>query len=142
PTYKPGDEVVAEIAVRDAKGQPVTGEVTFMAVDEGVLSLTGYKTPNPLEALYKKQALAVITTENRMGIVARVDMADEDGDKGDEGGGGYGDSGQATNYRAAFATTAAFMPAVALDAKGRATVNFRLPDNLTAFRLMAVAASE
>ena len=140
PSYRPGDQVEANIVVTDAAGNPASGEVTFMAVDEGVLSLTGYKTPNPLEALYRRQPLAVITTENRMGIVARVDTADEDGEKGDEGGDGF-EGGESTNYRAAFATTAAFMPAVQVGADGHAKVDFKLPDNLTAYRLMAVAVS-
>ncbi len=139
PTYRPGEEVVATLHLKDGQGRPVAGEVAFMAVDEGVLSLTGYKTPNPVDALYKHQPLAVITSENRMGIVARTET-EEEGEKGDEGGDGSG--GEATNYRSAFATTAAFMPRVEIGADGAAQVRFKLPDNLTAFRLMAVGAAE
>ena len=138
--YRPGETVNAEILVKDSAGNPVSGEVTFMAVDEGVLSLTGYKTPNPIADFYMKASLGVITAESRMAIVSRVDGAsEEDGEKGDEGGGGEG-GGEAANYRAAFATTAAFIPTVVTDASGKAKVSFKLPDNLTAFRLMAVGA--
>ena len=139
--YRPGETVSAEIFVKDSQGNPVRGEMTFMAVDEGVLSLTGYKTPDPVADFYRKASLAVITAESRMAVVARVEAEDEeDGEKGDEGGGGEG-GGASTNFRAAFATTAAFMPTVVLDDAGRARVSFELPDNLTAFRLMAVGAA-
>mgnify|MGYP001942661631 CR=1 FL=1 len=139
-TYQPGEQAEATITVRDHEGNPVSAEVTFMAVDEGVLSLTAYKTPNPIADFYRKQSIAVITSESRMAVVAKVDAANEDGEKGDEGGGG-GPGGQSENYRSAFATTAAFMPTLKTDTNGQAKVNFKLPDNLTAFRLMAVAAS-
>jgi alpha-2-macroglobulin len=55
------------------------------------------------------------------------------GDKGEAGGGG-GDEA-----RSDFRTSAYFNPAVVTDARGLARVRFELPDNLTTFRLMAVA---
>ena len=42
--------------------------------------------------------------------------------------------------RSRFVTAAYFNPSVLTDASGRASVKFRLPDNLTTFRIMAVAA--
>ena len=136
--YEPGETVQARIDLKDANGQPVAGEVTFMAVDEGVLSLTGYKTPRPESVFFRHQSIAVVTAESRRAILAKVDMEDE-ANKGDEGGGGT--FGESTNYRSAFATTAAFMPTVQVGASGATSVEFKLPDNLTAFRLMAVAVS-
>jgi uncharacterized protein YfaS (alpha-2-macroglobulin family) len=137
--YRPGDTVTAEISIKDAQGQPASGELTFMAVDEGVLSLTGYKTPNPVAAFFQPQPIAVISAESRRAVVAKVKNAEEEdeGEKGEDGGDG---GGEAENYRAAFATTAAFEPLIKVGNDGRASVSFRLPDNLTAFRLMAVVA--
>ncbi|MEE2836288.1 MAG: MG2 domain-containing protein [Myxococcota bacterium] len=37
--------------------------VTIAAIDEGILSLTGYKTPDPISALYAKRRLEVSTFE-------------------------------------------------------------------------------
>jgi hypothetical protein len=138
--YQPGETVRANLSLRDSSGSPVAGEVTFMAVDEGVLSLTGYVTPNPVDALFRAQPIAVRTAETRTALVAKVEMADEEGMKGDSGGGGEG--GEAQSFRSAFATTAAFMPAVVVGASGNTSVEFLLPDNLTAFRLMAVAVGQ
>jgi uncharacterized protein YfaS (alpha-2-macroglobulin family) len=52
PEAAPGDEVRVEVTVRDAAGAPVPdGEVTLWLVDEAVLSLARYGSPNPLQAL-------------------------------------------------------------------------------------------
>lgn len=140
--YRPGDTVRATVKIEDHQGNPTSGELTFMAVDEGVLSLTGYQTPNPSGAFYRKRPLALTAAEMRRIVVARVKNASEEnmGDKGEDGGGGGG--GQAQNFRAAFATTATFQPLINVDASGETQVEFTLPDNLTAFRLMAVVASQ
>ncbi|HEY9227401.1 MAG TPA: MG2 domain-containing protein, partial [Gemmatimonadaceae bacterium] len=47
PEYRPGDSVRVNIRVRDALQRTARSEVTLWAVDEGVLSLTAYKTPDP-----------------------------------------------------------------------------------------------
>ncbi|USN59384.1 MAG: hypothetical protein H6767_00645 [Candidatus Peribacteria bacterium] len=41
-----------------------------------------------------------------------------------------------------FKNTAYYNPSVVTDTKGRATVSFELPDNLTTFRVMIVANSK
>src|SRR5690606_17141650 len=56
-------------------------------------------------------------------------------EKGAEGGGG----GEA---RSGFKQSAYFNPTLTSDEHGRARVAFRAPDNLTTFRLMAVAVSK
>src|SRR6185295_12178020 len=98
---------------------------------------TGYHTPDPHKAFFVERSLAIVTSEARRQMWSR--LVAEDGMKSDWGGGGEG--GETTNYRAAFATTAAFMPDVVVT-NGQADINFKLPDNLTTFRLMAVAATE
>jgi|GEM_PF-1664435 len=139
PSYRPGDTVKTTLSLQDAEGRPVAGRVTFYAVDEGVLQLTGYRTPNGLASFYAPQPLSVSTVESRRRLWARIDPTD-DGMKSDWGGGGDEEAG--TNYRSAFATTAVFLPSVEIGADGKADVAFTLPDNLGAFRLMAVAAAD
>ncbi|HEY6880407.1 MAG TPA: MG2 domain-containing protein, partial [Polyangiales bacterium] len=48
---RPGEELSVALAVKDAAGQPVQAELTVFAVDEGVLALTGYRTPDPFAAI-------------------------------------------------------------------------------------------
>ncbi|WP_168210773.1 Ig-like domain-containing alpha-2-macroglobulin family protein [Persicimonas caeni] len=140
--YRPGGLVRADISVRDHEGRPTAGEVTFMAVDQGVLSLTGYKTPNPVDAFFKERPLGVKNRDSRLMLTTRAELEKKKelaADKSAEGGDG---SGMAMNYRSEFATTATYRAKIDVDDSGQATVEFRLPENLTAYRLMAVAVAE
>lgn len=138
-TYRPGDTVEAKVSLKDAEGQPIAGQVTFYAVDEGVLSLTGYRTPDPNVKMYAPVSLGVATYESRKAVLARVSPGDDESLKGEFGGGGG--EGE-VNYRSAFATTAHYDPALKIGPSGSATVTFQLPDNLSTYRLMAVAVGE
>jgi hypothetical protein len=134
---RPGDMVEADVAVTDPAGKPVPGELTLWAVDEGVLMLTGYATPDPIPAFTAPRSLAVFAMESRADLarIFRASFGQLGVDKGDEGGGGGG------AMRADFRATAWFQPAVKTGADGRAHVRFKLPDNLTTFRVMAVAVA-
>ena len=50
------------------------------------------------------------------------------------------DQGEAIDLRTDFRPLALFEPALETDAKGRVSVDFEMPDNLTQYRIMAVAA--
>jgi uncharacterized protein YfaS (alpha-2-macroglobulin family) len=152
----PGDEVDADVHVTGADGRGVRSAVTFYAVDEGVLMLTGYKTPDPLPAFAEHKRLADFGVESRERLAHFVVMKNGErvpilgfeareapeaeakasmADKGENGGGGD------APLRADFRTTVAFEAGRVTSGEGAATFHFRLPDNLTRFRLMAVVAS-
>ncbi|WP_394849434.1 Ig-like domain-containing protein [Pendulispora brunnea] len=134
--FHPGESVDVDVSVTDREGKPVRSDVTFYAVDEGVLMLTGYKTPDPLPTFTAPRPLSVFSLETRDALAKVFLAAAGNGsvDKGDEGGGGG-------ELRQDFRATAAFMPQV-LAAAGKAHVSFKLPDSVTTYRLMAVVASE
>ncbi|APR79680.1 Large extracellular alpha-helical protein [Minicystis rosea] len=136
---RPGDTLEVDVEVKDRAGKPARGEVTLYAVDEGVLSLIGYKTPDPVSTFGAPQALRVATLEARASL-AKVQnpLADLGIDKGLDGGGGGGDNGVRRDFRA----SAYWGPALATDAAGRVHASFKLPDSLTTYRVMAVVASE
>jgi hypothetical protein len=139
PEARPGDNVDVDLTVRDHAGKPARAEVTFYAVDEGVLSLVDYETPDPIEVFGAERPLRVQTIEVRAAL-ARVfrPFADLGVDKGLDG----GDGGGGRSVRRDFRASATFIPSVITDDKGRARVSFRLPDTLTTYRLMAVTAAE
>jgi uncharacterized protein YfaS (alpha-2-macroglobulin family) len=56
-SFEPGK--VAHVKVREAGGQPMT--YTLAIVDEGLLGLTRYQTPNPWSFFYAREALGVKT---------------------------------------------------------------------------------
>jgi hypothetical protein len=134
--YGPGDEVDVDLAVL-AAGKGVESSVTFYAVDEGVLMLTGYKTPDPIPAFSRHRPTALVPHESREDLGSIFTLKPPAGsDKGGDGGDGGG------SVRGDFRATAFFAPTVLTGADGRAHVHFKLPDGLTTYRLMAVAASK
>ncbi len=134
---RPGDKVRVELQVRDHQGKGAAAEVAVWAVDEGVLRLTGYEIPDPVEAIHPPRGLSVQVGEPLIHLVQRQLY----GEKGESAGGGGGDSAGA-GFRSDFKTTVLFAPEVRTDAQGRAQVEFSLPDNLTTYRIMAMAITD
>ena len=132
--YRPRETVKVALRTSDWKGAPVPAEVAVWAVDEGVLRLTGYEAPDPLDALQPERGLSVRIGEPLIHLVRRTTYSD----KGMGSGGGGGAEGGG-GIRSQFKTTVLFAPAVMTGPDGRAEVEFTLPDNLTTYRIMALA---
>ncbi|MDF3068626.1 MAG: hypothetical protein K0R38_4227 [Polyangiaceae bacterium] len=135
PDYRPGESVDVKLSVKDARGGAAANtEVTLYAADEGVLSLIGYTTPDPLQVFSGARPLQVATLESR-DAEGRILLEALGGrDKGRDGGGG-GEDGVRRDFR----QTAYFNPRIITDARGEARVSFKLPESLSTYRLMAVA---
>ncbi|HET9954564.1 MAG TPA: alpha-2-macroglobulin family protein [Polyangiaceae bacterium] len=137
---KPGDEVGVDLQVLDHQGKPADAELALYVVDEGVLMLSGYKTPDPAPVFSAPRPLQVMTLETRQRL-AYVDPNELNAvlgiGKGAPGGGGGEGAG-----RSDFRSTALYVPSLVTDAQGRAKTRFKLPDNLTRYRVMAVAAGK
>jgi uncharacterized protein YfaS (alpha-2-macroglobulin family) len=134
--YRPGNAAKVAVDVKDRQGRGSASEVTLWAVDYGVLSLTSYRTPDILRSVYIDKALQVMTLDNRQRIVSRRVLTP----KGDtEGGGGGTDAGAGT-LRKDFRVLAFWVGSVGTDANGHAEVDVKLPESLTTYRIMAVAA--
>ena len=142
-TYEPRDEVVVDLQTRTHTGAGSPAELTVAVVDEGVLSLTAYRTPDPIEAMYPRRDLRLWTHDSRRGLLGDVFSFVH---KGAPGGGGWEDDdaelegGAAPTPRSNFVSTVFWAPSVMTDANGRAQVRFRLPDDVTTFRVMVLAA--
>jgi uncharacterized protein YfaS (alpha-2-macroglobulin family) len=135
--YRPGDSARVAVRVRDARGGGPRSEVTLWAVDEGVLSLTGYTTPDPIDLIYRERGLGMRLASNMTTVAPQV----PEGMKGSRAPGGGGGAAGADILRSRFQTTAFFLGSVVTDAQGNAAVTAKLPDNLTTFRVMAVAVT-
>jgi uncharacterized protein YfaS (alpha-2-macroglobulin family) len=135
PSYQPGEEVKASVRVTSATGQPVQAELALAVADEGVLQIVGFGTPDPMAAFYAPFGLGVesATTWNR--ILRKHAPSNDDGEEGGDGGGD-----EAGRIRSRFMATAFWTPALVTGEDGRVEVTFKAPDNLTAFRVMAVGA--
>ena len=136
--WRPGDTARVRLTVRDASGRGVRSEVTLWAVDAGVLALTGYTTPDPLDLIYRPRGSGPQTREQshqRRG-------ADPRRAKRESGRPAAAAAQDAADVlRSRFQTTAFFLGSVVTDTAGHAVARAKLPDNLTTFRLMAVAVT-
>jgi len=139
---RPADVVNVSTTVTDAKGQPIAGsDVTLYAVDEGVLSLMKHQTPNPKEFFHAEFPLAIDSFTTFDGLLTE-EMAERDrGNKGFVigGGDGDGDMGNIT-VRKNFVATPLWLASGITDAAGKLSAAVTAPDNLTRYRIMAVAA--
>jgi uncharacterized protein YfaS (alpha-2-macroglobulin family) len=134
--YRPATSATVRLDVKDHAGRGTASEVTLWAVDYGVLSLTSYRTPDVLGSVYVRKALQVINADNRQRIISRRVLTP----KGEtEGGGGGADAGAGT-LRKDFRVLAFWLGSVTTGADGRASVDVKLPESLTTYRIMAVAA--
>jgi len=154
--FKPGDPIEVSIRGTGPQGAPATdAEVTLYAVDQAVLDMAGYTLPDPLTEMYSAVMDGVIEYRSRAempllpkdannGSVEEVMVAGmRASDMSMSADRGPGKSATpAVTLRQNFSPLATFESTVTLDSKGEATVSFTLPDNLTRYRLMAVAHTE
>ncbi len=116
---------------------------TVAVVDEGILSLNNFQTPDPLAQLFAKRALGVETYETigwtmlhqPAGASSRTGGGnDDDGDGG--GGGALG-----KNRVQPVKPVALFSGIVQVGADGKATIPFAVPAYRGQLRVMAITAS-
>ncbi len=128
---KPGETIRVRVKTKDWKGNPAKARLFLFAVDEGVLSLTSYKTPNPFLAFYREYPLLFETYDSRKSFYDIY--AWEDKLKKGKGAGGGGIS-----YRSKFLEVV-FWKEIETDENGVAEAEIKFADSLTTYRIMAVA---
>jgi alpha-2-macroglobulin len=160
--YQPGDSARVRVAVKDARARGRRAEVALWAVDEGVLALTNFALPNPFAQIYRPRGLGVRLASNLVSIVPRH-VADSLGrapeaksemeevalalDEVAVTGAAQAPAPLAPDQiadilRSHFQSTAFFLGSVLTDENGQAVATAKLPDNLTTFRIMAVAVTD
>lgn len=163
----PGTRTSVAVRVSDAAGRPVAdAELALVVVDEAILALADYQLADPMDLFYRLRAAGVrayhLRPTLRLDADAQAAMEDSFGqmmvaesapmmrsmappppppapmaEPADAG----GESGAAIAIRSDFNPLAAFVPALRTSANGEAVAEFKLPDNLTRYRIMAVAVS-
>lgn len=140
PKVQPGEEIVTAVTVTGHDGKPVAGAgVTFYAVDDGVLALTGFKRPDPADVFLAPVATRVLTGLSLAQLLPEDPDDIRFGNKGYLIGGG-GEEGPVA-LRKKFPGTACWLPSLTTGADGKVTARFTAPDALTRYRLVAVATS-
>lgn len=129
----PRTKLEVKVAVDGARGEPVY--LTLAAVDEGVLALTGYRTPAPDAYFYGKRRLALELRDDYGRLI--------DAYAGRLGEIRQGGDGEARHLGGLDVSTiqvvSLYSGIVRADEKGEATIAFDVPDFNGRLRLMAAA---
>ncbi len=116
--YGPGETAKIKINAADRNGRPVRADLSLAAVDESVFYIRSDSTPEISGFFYSKISNWVITTYSYP--ITLLAGAGKDA---------------AVKVRENFRDTAFWDANIKTDSGGEATVSFKLPDNLTTWRL-------
>ena len=136
-SLEPGAEETVQLELKDNQGNPTKGQFTVMVVNEAVLQLSGYRAPDLVDTVYAEQPISTRFSDNRPDVILQPqDVAKP---KGWGYGGGFSTGAANTRTRTDFQALAYYNGSVLTDANGNAQITFKLPDDLTTWRVMAVA---
>lgn len=133
---RPGEKKTLSFRVIDPQGKGVSAEMAVCVVDEAVLALTRFQTPDLATLTRFNLPLGVFSGDLRLALVSQ-DLFRMFSTRPLTGGGlGMGEVNP--SLRKDFRPVAYFNPALITDESGKATIQFQLPDTTTAYRVYAV----
>jgi uncharacterized protein YfaS (alpha-2-macroglobulin family) len=138
-TVTPGGSQRVAFTVSKKDGTPVRGEVVAMVVNDAILQLSGYRLPDLVQTVFAAQPIATIFADNRENVTLKTQTPPLE--KGFGYGGGYLAGAASTRVRANFQPLA-YYGVLKTDDAGRANASFSMPDDLTTWRVMAVALAQ
>lgn len=136
---RPGTKHDFTITLTDDQKKPVGGEVTLWLVDEAVLSLAKEGPLDPLSELIRRNQRAISIRDSRNLVVGRVSELEEE--PGGDGGDDDDANGGKRMVRKNFQTVPYYQATLTVPSSGRLVVPVQLSDDLTTFRVRAVAVS-
>jgi uncharacterized protein YfaS (alpha-2-macroglobulin family) len=165
---EPGGNTKVNLEVKNFDGVPVSNsEIAVVAVDEAILALANYKIQNPLDVFYSpNQSIVIAENLRRFVLLKDIDKPEKKDVRGvvSEGAVSYVVEGvtpksalpsksvlkeaetsgqtQTIPLRKDFNPLALFLASAKTDSQGKATVDLKLPDNLTRYRITAVSVDK
>lgn len=133
----PSKPLEIPFTVTDSAGKPVEGEFSVALIDEGILSLTMFKTPDPV-SFFMAQRYMLGRTYDAYDSLLRPEAKATP--LLTAGGGGLADYQGSLSTEQIFLT--AYLPTVRTDANGKAIAAFTIPEYSGKGRLMIVGASK
>jgi len=170
PLVSPGEDATFEVIVRHGDKPVANAEVAMIVVDEAVLALAGKAHADPLAPFYRAvhagtqrvSTLGMVHDSGHQLVGApgftRKNLNDDTSGTGygyGVGGGRGGMRGRTAavpsvrmgaatmvESRKDFRANAVFSPRMRTDADGKASLTVRMPDNLTRYRIIALATAQ
>lgn len=134
----PGGSQTVRFALKSVDGKPAAGELAVMVVNDAILQLTGYRLPDLVKTVYSEQPISTRVSDNRPSVV--LSPLTSPAGKGFGYGGGFMEGSGSTRVRRNFQQLAYYNGALRTDSRGNATVWFTMPDDLTTWRVLAIAS--
>ncbi|HEX9092573.1 MAG TPA: MG2 domain-containing protein, partial [Coriobacteriia bacterium] len=137
PSSRPGETVRYGIRVTDHAGKGVKAELSVSVVDKAVLALQDERGPDGLKAFWFERGLGVNTASSMTISVDRWNDAVLEAARAGKGGSGL----TFERARQEFRSTAYWSAQVTTKDDGTASVDVKMPDNLTTWRTQVRAMS-
>jgi uncharacterized protein YfaS (alpha-2-macroglobulin family) len=138
-TVSPGAPQRVSFSLGRKNGGAASGEIVAMVVNDAILQLSGYRLPDLVTTVFAQQPISAIIADNRENAVLKNQTPPLE--KGFGYGGGFLEGAASTRVRKNFLPTA-YYGVVKTDQSGRASISFTMPDDLTTWRVMAVAVGD
>ena len=139
--YKPGDEIQVDFSVQAKNKEFLETELAVIVLDEAVVDLIidGKDYFDLYKGLYKADARDVHNYNLLKQLVGKRAFEKKGANPG--GGGGQSTS-TSQKSRDIFKYVSYWGPSIKTDKNGKASISFKAPDNLTGWRVFALAASK
>ncbi|MES2638037.1 MAG: alpha-2-macroglobulin family protein [Myxococcota bacterium] len=134
----PGQTVPITVKLTTPKGKPVAGEVTLWLVDQAVLTLAREQRLDPLPDFITAVRSFLTLRDTRNLAFGRIPFAEM---PGGDGGGEEENPLERAAVRRNFQSVPFYEAALEIGADGVRTVQVKLPDDLTVFKIRAKAAA-
>ncbi|MDA0692625.1 MAG: MG2 domain-containing protein [Nitrospinae bacterium] len=141
-SQKPSTKGTLQISVKDKNGAGKITELAIGIIDEKILALTHYKSPDlsPLSRIEIPLSVGTADLRSRLSKQTPLKMI---WNKQLTGGGGLENSSASdTTIRSDFNPVAYFNSSVVTDSDGNATIEYELPDSITSYRVYIVACDK
>ncbi len=137
--YKPRDKVSVDLeaVVRNPskEGSRPPIELAVAVLDEAVFDLlAGRKVYDPYQGFYTLDPLDLVNYNLIMQLVGRQELEKKGADPG-------GGGGPDLAMRSVFKFVSYWNPSIPVDKDGKARIEFEVPDNLTGWRILAMAVT-
>jgi len=141
-SQKPSSAGTLQVSVKDKNGIGKSVELAIGIIDEKVLALTRYKTPD-LSSLSRVDIPLGVGTADLRSWLSKQTPLKMIWNKPLTGGGGLEKSPASdTTIRSDFNPVAYFNSSVVTDSNGNVTIEYELPDSITSYRVYIVACDK
>ncbi len=138
-TVHPGGSQHIGFTLTGRGGAPARGEIVATIVNDAILQLSGYRLPDLVQTVFAQQPIATIFADNRENVTLKTQTPPLE--KGYGYGGGYLAGAASTRVRENFRPLA-YYGVLKTDSAGHASAELTMPDDLTTWRVMAVALQQ